>query len=144
VKEGNLETVTVNGANGLRTGLHVDDWSKLPLAQRIHAPYRICANFGWADRYLLFVALPLHELVTGAIPKFSTWSKECLRTEFSSGVGSSAFAKIFMQSFPSFPISRLRVRPSEAYIAPTENLIHDGSSTGSNTADVSCHIWARS
>ena len=32
----------------------------------------------------------------------------------------------FFTFFPNYPITKLRVRPFEAYIAPTENIIHDG------------------
>jgi hypothetical protein len=41
-----------------------------------------------------------------------------------------AIGAAFMSTFPDYPIVRLRLRPGEAYIAPTENVLHDGSSTG--------------
>lgn len=39
-----------------------------------------------------------------------------------------AIGAAFMSTFPEDPIVRLRLRPGEAYIAPTENILHDGSS----------------
>jgi hypothetical protein len=46
----------------------------------------------------------------------------------------------FMRSFPGYPVLRVRIRPREAYIAPTDNLIHDGSSVGKNYPDIAVHL----
>jgi hypothetical protein len=40
-----------------------------------------------------------------------------------------------MEKYPEIPIVRCRLRPGEAYIAPTENLVHDGSSVGQGDID---------
>jgi hypothetical protein len=37
----------------------------------------------------------------------------------------------FFKSFPKYPVVRLTINPSETYIAPTQNVIHDG--IGSST-----------
>jgi hypothetical protein len=37
----------------------------------------------------------------------------------------------FMSRFPGYPIVRVRIGPGEAYIAPTDNVIHDASTIGS-------------
>jgi len=42
----------------------------------------------------------------------------------------SLIGKSFMSTFPNYPVVRVRLRPGEAYIAPTENILHDGSSAG--------------
>jgi hypothetical protein len=44
-----------------------------------------------------------------------------------------------MRQFPTYPVLRLRVKPGEAYIAPTDNLIHDGSSVGKQFPDITIH-----
>ena len=41
----------------------------------------------------------------------------------------------FMEQFPDIPTIRCRIAPGEAYIAPTENLVHDGSSVGQSEID---------
>lgn len=41
------------------------------------------------------------------------------------GIGSA-----FMIRSPNCSVVRLRIRPKEGYIAPTENIVHDGSSEG--------------
>jgi hypothetical protein len=40
-----------------------------------------------------------------------------------------------MERFPDMPTVRCRLGPGEAYIAPTENLVHDGSSIGQSEID---------
>ena len=42
----------------------------------------------------------------------------------------------FMRCFPDYPVIRLRIAPNEAYIAPTENIIHDGSTLGKMYFDI--------
>ena len=42
----------------------------------------------------------------------------------------------FMSRFPGYPIMKVRVAPGEAYIAPTDNMIHDASTVGSKTPSV--------
>ena len=45
-----------------------------------------------------------------------------------------------MRAFPDYPVVRLTIRPGEAYIAPTENLIHDGSTLGMTSPDLALHM----
>ena len=46
----------------------------------------------------------------------------------------------FLQKYPEYPVIKLRVAPDEAYIAPTENIIHDGCTFGKKFFDVSLTI----
>jgi len=48
-----------------------------------------------------------------------------------------------MQAFPDQFVLRLGVAPGEAYIAPTENLIHDASSMWMGDSDLSLTILAQ-
>jgi hypothetical protein len=41
-----------------------------------------------------------------------------------------------MQLYPTYPVVRLRIGPGEGYIAPTENVIHDGSTIGMTKWDL--------
>jgi hypothetical protein len=41
-----------------------------------------------------------------------------------------------MRAYPDYPVTALTIHPGEAYIAATENLIHDGSSMGLTDPDV--------
>jgi hypothetical protein len=40
-----------------------------------------------------------------------------------------------MEAFPSYPVLRLEIRPGEAYIAPTEIVIHDATTMGKEFTD---------
>lgn len=140
VKEPNSITVTTDPRSGRRVGLHVDDWYHLPPGTRASAPARLCANFGWQDRFLLFVDISIDDLFHGTVNEFAEWADRH-RSEFDKGP--TWFARRFLSAFANYPITRLRVRPGEAYIAPTDNLIHDGSSEGGRGIDVACHVHGR-
>jgi hypothetical protein len=49
----------------------------------------------------------------------------------------------FMTLFPSYPVVRVRIHPGEAYVAPTENILHDGSSIDMNAMDITFSIRGR-
>lgn len=140
VKGPNLETVSRDTRSGRYVGLHIDNWSRLPHGARGAAPARLCANFGWDDRYLLFLNLSFDQIVNVEIDKFAHWQNGQMRKGGALRKGPTVFAREFLKSFPEYPIFRLRVKPGEAYIAPTENLVHDGSSLEGAIADVACHI----
>jgi hypothetical protein len=133
----NLRTVTVDATTGKRIGMHVDSDSHLPLTQRYLAPHRICVNLGSEPRYLLFVNLSIGQLIASALQSMDgDRSFEMLdRTGSGTNVG-----RTFMRSLPEYPVVRLRVYPGEAYIAPTENMIHDDSSVGMREPDVSLSL----
>ena len=139
VKGPNLETVS-RERSGRYVGLHIDNWSRLPHGARGAAPARLCANFGWDDRYLLFLNISFDQLVNVEIDRFAHWQNGQMRNGTVLRKGPTVFAREFLKSFPEYPIFRLRVKPGEAYIAPTENLVHDGSSLEGAIADVACHI----
>ena len=42
----------------------------------------------------------------------------------------------FLTQFPKTPVYRLKIKSGEAYIAPTENIIHDGSSLYQDNLDL--------
>jgi hypothetical protein len=143
VRGQDLETVSANPASGLRVGLHVDSWFRLPLGSRAQAPVRLCANFGWNDRFLLFLNISVDQLANGEIRTFAGWVDEQTRKKSGLLRRPIALVREFLTAFPDYPIGRIRIRPGEAYLAPTENLAHDGSSVASATLDVTCHIHAR-
>ena len=46
----------------------------------------------------------------------------------------------FFKEFSSYPVIRIKLNPGEAYIAPTDNIIHDGSSLGQLRHDMNLTI----
>lgn len=112
-------------------GLHLDTWEKIPMQQRDHARNRICVNMGKEARHFLFVNLTvrqMHRLLRRSEPdKLSDYYGTDLGHEF-------------MTSYAGYPVIRLTVGPREAYIAPTDNMVHDATSVGKAHPDVAMHI----
>ena len=127
-----LSTCTVNSNTGLLTGMHVDTFYSRELELRALSPNRICINLGAEDRYLLFVNLPLREM-RRQLEQLGVRDARINDT----GRG---LAWAFFESFPSYPIVRLRIAPGEAYLAPTENVVHDGSTEDKRLIDITLTI----
>jgi hypothetical protein len=120
------ETVTLNTASGKYLGLHLDSWEKYSVEARARSLNRICVNIGAEPRHFLFVNLPLMNVAR----LLAEESQENPDRE------SESVGPAFMSRFPGYPIVKVRVAPGEAYIAPTDNLIHDASTVGSQTPSV--------
>ena len=129
VNDPGLEATTINPVGRRRIGLHVDDWYRAPVSRRHMSPNRICVNLGCEDRFFLFLNLPMRRVyeLSGA-PRHASGSRA---------------AQAFCRLFPHYPVLKLRMRPGEAYIAPTENLVHDGCSSGMRTPDVTLSLLGR-
>jgi hypothetical protein len=122
---GNLPTVTRDPVTGELVGLHLDTFHDRYDAARSAAGNRISVNVGTAPRYLLFAP---HSLRT-------------LHRLAGAPSGRVDLAASFFERNQDRPILRLRVDPGEAYIAPTESLLHDGSSAGNGGEDL--HVTGR-
>jgi uncharacterized protein len=122
---------TVAGRAGVHhVGLHVDSWFGTPLSTREHSQNRICVNAGRSPRHFLFINLGLARM--NAILNGTDLSE---MPYYGSDLGHE-----FMAAFPGYPVVRLTIQPGEAYIAPTENIIHDGSTLGMGHQDLAIHL----
>lgn len=126
VSPANLKTVTVNDI-GRYNGLHVDNWDQRELDSRHLATNRICINIGKQNRYFLFLPFSLMDIA-------STLSEE-MGPNWVAPRRYTVVGRQFMERFPDVPVVRCRLEPGEAYVAPTENLVHDGSSIGQSEMD---------
>lgn len=116
-----LKTVTYDKKNEIYLGLHLDSWEGFPLERRCYSKNRISINIGNQDRYLLFINLPL-VTIANLLTKSLNEAKQ---------IPKQKLCKMFMLEYPEYPVIRLKIKPSEYYIAPTDNLIHDGSTIDS-------------
>ena len=126
INEPDKITTTLDRDKKKRIGLHLDNWDHMALEDKHMARNRISMNVGYVDRYLLFFNLTvqkMHEILC---------ENNLLIQDPIGSLGD-----IFMESFPEYPIIKIRISPGEAYIAPTENMIHDGCTLGTNSTDVS-------
>lgn len=110
--------------SGKYVGLHVDNWTSYPIEKRGAAPNRIAINLGDEDRFFLYLNIPL------------TTIYEVIRPIINGVYHTSAIGRVFMTLFPTYPVVRIRIRPGEAYVAPTENIVHDSSTIGMTTSDI--------
>jgi len=120
------ETVTLDTASGKYLGLHLDSWERYSVEARARSLNRICVNIGAEPRHFLFVNLSLMNITR----ILAEQSQENADRE------SESVGPTFMSRFPGYPIMKVRVAPGEAYIAPTDNMIHDASTVGSKTPSV--------
>lgn len=128
-----LRTLTSEREPGsLRIGLHLDSWQRAPLDARDHSSNRLCVNLGTEDRYLLFIP----RTVRGLCADLSLGPRT---------VTPPQLVETYLLRHPAQPVYRLRVSPGEAYIAPTENILHDGSTEGQSRLDLTLTLrgfWA--
>jgi hypothetical protein len=110
----------------LRTGMHIDTWNNLDLNNLDTAANRVCFNLGKGHRYFLFINLSLEEIIHSYL---ELGPEESNLSMFEIG-------KLFLERFPDYPLTFIKLEPYEGYIAPTENLIHDGSNFDSEEVDI--------
>lgn len=131
-----LITTTINAVEFLPAklfaGLHLDSWDYLPFRRRHHSRNRICINLGREARYFLLINLTLKQI-------FDTLNLVDPDDIYSDYRGVRLPNK-FMCALPDYPVVKIAIYPSEAYIAPTENFIHDATSTEKTIPDWSMNF----
>nr|WP_052324687.1 hypothetical protein [Hassalia byssoidea] len=127
-----LTTVTSGYHNSIPKkrydGMHLDSWDRDTLRRRHKSRNRICINLGCEERYFLFINLTLMDM-------FHALGLSDPEDIYKNYRGTSIGDK-FMKSYPSYPVVKLKVAPGEAYIAPTENVIHDASTISKKYSDI--------
>jgi hypothetical protein len=116
----------------LRAGLHIDDWHEAD--DRARSRNRLHLNLGRESRHLLYIPVPVDHLAEGHHPAGAM------------GLGTvrgTRVANAFMRQNPHAPVVRVRIDPGEAYIAPTDYIVHDGDSTGKRLPDVNYALHGR-
>jgi len=123
----NLETVTIYLKYKSLVGLHIDNFDGLDLDNIDQAKRRFCVNLGSEVRYLLFINLTISKLLEEVSKK---------KNEFKKGYSQWHLYTDFLRLYPDYPVIRVPLQPFEAYIAPAENMIHDGSTVGTQHHDL--------
>ncbi|MEH1944911.1 MAG: hypothetical protein V7L01_32495 [Nostoc sp.] len=118
---------SINPSENLLLGMHLDGWDRESLRLKYKSRNRLCINLGREDRFFLFINLTLIDMLNAlGLPDkeiYEDYQETYIRDEF-------------MNRYPDYPVVKLKVAPGEAYIAPTDNLIHDGSSLGKQYPDI--------
>lgn len=129
---GHLETVTVNPKTGRYIGLHIDSWDGNEFEERRNARTRISVNIGHSARYLLVLNVAFDtaaELIQKAL------GLKRLPRPY------RVLPALFL-FFPEIPVLRIKIEPGEAYVADTDNLIHDASTFASPMPAFHCSFRA--
>lgn len=131
VDESAAPTLTI-GKSGKRVGLHLDTWEYQTLSDRASALNRFCLNVGGQSRYLLVFNLDISRM-------------QGLLSDRSDGfvIDVNKIGPEFMRRFPRYPVLKLRIDPGEAYIAPTDFVVHDATSIGVQAPGCSFTIRGR-
>lgn len=131
---------TTDSRTGKRIGLHLDNWEQYPYRLRWRAANRICLNLGSVERALFVVPESASTLVDRlqSVGCDVDGDPAAVTDSF----GKRDLARKFLETFEETPLIRLEIHPGEAYIAPTENLIHDGSAQKTGPPDVCLTIRA--
>ncbi len=109
-------TTTVDQRVDRRTGIHLDNWDKLPMAERSRSRRRLAINLGPGDRYVIVATQDICDL----------HASHPIDAPFPSTADLRELARL------GVPLRCVRIRfePGEGYLAPTELVPHDGSTFG--------------
>lgn len=111
-------TTTDNFQDGRRIGLHLDNWDKLTYETKPNGRRRLALNLGPGTRYIILGVLDAQAVCRAVRP-------DAYATHYPHTDDYRAYAA----GHPSLCV-RIRLAPGEGYIAPTEYLLHDGSTEG--------------
>ena len=121
-----LETIGVSDKGYI--GMHIDNGHAFKVDQLSAAPNRMCINLGQEDRHLLFIPRTSGEILRSLQ---TTMDIDTARYK------EYQLTRDFLSANLACPVLKLKQKPYEAYIAPTDNIIHDGCTVGMKEMDVS-------
>ena len=128
-----IPTVTWDRKYDNRPGLHIDSWDRHSANGRTRSSNRICINLGPCDRYFLFVNLGV-DVIQGLVQ----FNRNFEHT-------TAGFVRNFFSQYPDHPVIKMKIKPGEAYVAPTEYIIHDAYSgkTSNSSFTIRGHFRVR-
>lgn len=111
-------------------GLHVDDWDGGSIEQRrtISLP-KIALNLGNSQRYLLFINISLVDI-------YKKLNAQGLKTTGNC----NSLIKLFLKTFPEYPVVKIAIQPGEAYSLFADYIIHDGYPINMKSFDFHIHV----
>ncbi|MGA5000917.1 hypothetical protein ACPCB7_23125 [Streptomyces arboris] len=125
----NMITTTENYRDGRLIGLHLDNWDKLIYGQKPRGRRRLAVNLGPGSRYLIVGALDAQGVCRAVHPGDYAYRYP----------STDDYRKHVAAGHP-IRVYRIRLAPGEGYIAPTEYLLHDGSTEGQDHPSVAA-FW---
>ncbi|MFJ7589026.1 hypothetical protein ACIQZO_16920 [Streptomyces sp. NPDC097617] len=114
-----MTTTTDNYEDGRLIGLHLDNWDKLPYADKHTGRRRVCFNLGPGTRFIVLGTIDAQAVCRAVHPNDRTHRYPHTQDY-----------RDYVASGRPLRIIRVRLAAGEGYVAPTEYLLHDGSSEG--------------
>lgn len=127
--EPKLTTTTFNPRLNYYIGLHLDSFESEKSNTRIDAKNRICLNLSQESRFLFIVPISFNKLKS--LVGVHNYDYE---------INSCELISNFFNKYPDYPVLRMKIEPFEYYTAPTEELIHDGSTVNNEKPDINLAI----
>jgi len=108
-------------------GIH-NDGTQYVSTYKLHTSgNRLTINLGKQDRYFFFINVTLTQALNMLKKKINI--KE-------HGIDITNIANYFFKYFPDYPVIKIKQKPYQYYIAPTDNCFHDGSTLGNTALDI--------
>ncbi|MFD9009893.1 hypothetical protein [Streptomyces sp. NPDC059552] len=111
-----MTTTTDNYEDGRLIGLHLDNWDKLSYADKHTGRRRLCLNLGPGARYVILGTIDAQAVCRAIHPN-----------DHSHRYPHTQDYREYVAGGRPIRIIRIRLAPGEGYVAPTEYLLHDGS-----------------
>jgi uncharacterized protein len=123
-----IPTSTYDNNQGRYRGLHIDNWSMPPkkLEERGQSSVRVGINVGVGRRSFVFVNLSVSRMLELLATCTNFPHREVAYSNGNRRCNASAFSEAFMSRFPDYPVIRVDLEPNQGYIAPVNNMLHDG------------------
>lgn len=121
-----IPSTAFNYDKGICVGMHIDDHQKLDFNKRESGFQLLNINLGEATRYICFVNYSFRDI----FKKVREKTDEHIQS-------AKALKDLFFHFFPNTPLYRISILPKEAYIAVTQNFIHDGNTNNDGKLDIS-------
>nr|WSX49295.1 hypothetical protein OG409_10230 [Streptomyces sp. NBC_00974] len=112
-------TTTDNYEEGRLLGLHLDNWDKLKYADKHTGRRRLCLNLGPGSRYIILGLIDAQTVCRAVHPE-----------DYAHRFPHTNDYRAYAASGRPIRIVRILLAPGEGYVAPTEYLLHDGSTEG--------------
>jgi len=129
----NLATVTRDPSQNQRLlGLHVDNHERRAIRDRAASQRLLSLNLSSRPRSLLFVDLQLIHLEQ-LLDRARATPAELHNT--------TDLGRAFLRQNSDYPVLRLVLHPGEAYLAPVQNMVHDGSTLDMERRDLTLRAF---
>lgn len=108
-------------------GMHNDGTAQMTIYTAHRFGNRISINLGKDTRAFLFVNLSMVQAINMLKKKMDVKK---------SHVNIANIPGFFFKHYPDYPIIKVQQKPYQYYIAPTDNIFHDGSTLGNKALDI--------